>query len=365
MKKANILVYIVLIAIIAALLYILIFDKNKPDVTPSPPQNSSALPEDANPDKPETTQPTPTATTTIEQTITQTYITTELPDISTSPVTSAVTEPPAITACAHTFGSWTVTQNPTCTVAGSKIRKCTKCGKEESDVLAALGHNYNFEIVKQSNCTDKGEKRYTCSRCGNYYTEEIAPLGHNYSTNTVDPTCTQDGYTTYKCYRCNYSYQGDVKSALGHSYVNGVCTRCNEIQEIDMLQRISAPDGNESCFYIRQYKSISTRWGVCWKAKNLSGKTIKYVTFTLEYYNKVDDLIYKTKYKITGPIAPGEMIISDSWDTGALNFNLAYHGIDHLSDLGRVAITEVQLQYSDNSFEKGSYSFSTSEIIKK
>lgn len=86
--------------------------------------------------------------------------------------------------------------------------------------------------------------------------------------------------------------------------------------------------------------------------------------FTIEYYNKVDDLVYKTTYKITGPIAPGEMIVSNSWDTGSMNFSLNYRGIESLSDLGKVAITEVQLQYSDDSVEKGSYSFSTSEVIE-
>ena len=86
--------------------------------------------------------------------------------------------------------------------------------------------------------------------------------------------------------------------------------------------------------------------------------------FTIEYYNKVDDLVYKTTYKITGPIAPGEMIVSNSWDTGTMNFSLNYRGIESLSDLGKVAITEVQLQYSDDSVEKGSYSFSTSEVIE-
>lgn len=376
MKKASIWVIVALLAIIGALLFVLFFGMNRTTDTSALPQNSPSPSESVHTGRSETVSLPMASETPAETTETTDFsvsipsvpsIPTYTPEPSTVPVSPSETEPSESPVCIHTFGNWTVAKNATCTEAGSKVRKCTKCGEEERDILEATGHNYRSSVTKQSTCTSKGVESYTCTRCGHTYTKDIDPLGHNYSANTVEPTCTEGGYTTYTCTRCSHSYQGDTKSALGHSYSKGVCIRCEEIQEVNMLQRISAPDENESCFFIRKgnrWSYTPNHWCICWKARNLSGKTIKYVKFTIEYYNKVDDLVYKTTYKITGPIAPGEMIVSNSWDTGSMNFSLNYRGIESLSDLGKVAITEVQLQYSDDSVEKGSYSFSTSEVIE-
>ena len=39
---------------------------------------------------------------------------------------------------------------------------------------------------------------------------------HNYETRTVDPTCTQDGYTLHTCTLCQDSYESDPVAMLGH-----------------------------------------------------------------------------------------------------------------------------------------------------
>lgn len=43
---------------------------------------------------------------------------------------------------------------------------------------------------------------------------------HSYTTKVVEPTCTEQGYTTYTCSSCNYTYTGDYKDALGHKWDN-------------------------------------------------------------------------------------------------------------------------------------------------
>ena len=48
---------------------------------------------------------------------------------------------------------------------------------------------------------------------------------HSYAAVVTAPTCTSDGYTTYSC-SCGESYKTDFIGALGHNYVNGICTRC-------------------------------------------------------------------------------------------------------------------------------------------
>lgn len=57
-----------------------------------------------------------------------------------------------------------------------------------------------------------------------------ATCSHSYSgVVTAAPTCTGQGYTTYICVLCGDSYVGSYTSALGHDYVNGLCTRCGAI----------------------------------------------------------------------------------------------------------------------------------------
>lgn len=48
---------------------------------------------------------------------------------------------------------------------------------------------------------------------------------HSYTAVVTAPTCAVQGYTTYTC-SCGEYYYDDYVPALGHSYVDGVCTRC-------------------------------------------------------------------------------------------------------------------------------------------
>lgn len=50
---------------------------------------------------------------------------------------------------------------------------------------------------------------------------------HDYRATATEPSCTEDGYTTYTC-ACGESYVGDHVSALGHDFVDGVCTACGD-----------------------------------------------------------------------------------------------------------------------------------------
>lgn len=89
---------------------------------------------------------------------------------------------------------------------------------------------------------------------------------HAYTTVVMQPSCTEQGYTTYTCSLCGGSYIGDVTEALGHDWDNGTitlpptatedgifiysCTRCGETEteSIPATGEADKPcDGGASC----------------------------------------------------------------------------------------------------------------------
>ena len=196
--------------------------------------------------------------------------------------------------CNH---EWTAA---TCTAP----KTCEYCGDTDGE---ALGHSYTSETVKEPNCYESGIVIYTCSRCNdNYYSYPTATghsycdatcttpqacelcgrvvgeaLGHNWKNATcttpktctvcgstegealghnyfpefcVDPTCTQQGYTTYTCTRCYHSYNTDYIDAIGHFYIRiddsctapRICEDCgakdySEVSDHSYVTEILAP----------------------------------------------------------------------------------------------------------------------------
>ncbi len=119
---------------------------------------------------------------------------------------------------------------------------------------------------------------------------------------------------------------------------------------VDMRTRISAPLTGED----EEFRAWSANGGslLClnWYAINNSGKTIKYYKFTVKCYNTVGDLISTTtSSKITGPVAPGEMIGED-YSKGC------YPSI--YKSVGKVEVSEIQLEYMDGTIERGTYNYS-------
>lgn len=77
-------------------------------------------------------------------------------------------------------------------------------------------HEYSKETVDPS-CTEGGYSVYTCS-CGDKYTsDQTAAAGHAYEKSVTEPTCTEGGYTLYTCKRCGSSYKEET-AAAGHKY---------------------------------------------------------------------------------------------------------------------------------------------------
>lgn len=68
-------------------------------------------------------------------------------------------------------------------------------------------------------------------------------LAHRYDAVVVPPTCTERGYTSHTCAVCGDSYLDSYVNALGHNYVDRVCTRCGAYQPSQGLVFVSNGDG--------------------------------------------------------------------------------------------------------------------------
>ncbi len=88
--------------------------------------------------------------------------------------------------------------------------------------LSACGnkhaHAYSSEII-QPTCTEKGYTLHSCSCGENYRDNYTDATGHDYEEiETVAPDCVNQGYTVYAC-DCGDSYEDNYTDALGHTEV--------------------------------------------------------------------------------------------------------------------------------------------------
>lgn len=162
---------------------------------------------------------------------------------------------------------WTVSAVPTETQAGAICGTCTRCGESHTVTLPVLDeYNYTFtekkpvtctedgvicftwnntaygtirfdmtveaighyytELIYLADCTHDGSITHTCLFCGDSYTEVIEAYGHDMTQTVVPPTCTEPGYILDVCSRCGKGTRADTAPALGHDFVDGICTRC-------------------------------------------------------------------------------------------------------------------------------------------
>ena len=123
----------------------------------------------------------------------------------------------------HTFGTWTTTKNATCTQVGTKSRKCTVCGKTETQTIAKTGHKSVTDKAIPATCTTDGKTEGShCSVCGAVIKAQdtIKATGHKFGnwTTTKSATCTESGTQIRKCETCGATESKSL-SAKGHTEV--------------------------------------------------------------------------------------------------------------------------------------------------
>ena len=145
-----------------------------------------------------------------------------------------ITEQTVIPAKGHTYGEWTTSLNPTCTVVGSQNRTCAICGEVESKEVAVLGHDWrtDYTVDKAATCTEAGSKSIHCTRCSVIKDVTTIPAtGHTEEIiKGYTATCESTGLTDgVKCSICNIIITEQTTiPANGHTANDGECTVCGD-----------------------------------------------------------------------------------------------------------------------------------------
>lgn len=108
---------------------------------------------------------------------------------------------------------------PTCETDGSVTYTCKTCGESHTEVLKALGHDYQATDKKDATCASEGYTRYTCTRCSDSYTETIPVKAHtpgDWAT-VKGPSCTEAGLQEQRCTVCDTVLDTREIPATGHT----------------------------------------------------------------------------------------------------------------------------------------------------
>ena len=135
-----------------------------------------------------------------------------------------------IAALGHEWGSWTLTEQPTCVKKGTEKRVCSHDSShfETREVEATGIHTWDQgKVTTPAACETKGVKTFTCTVCGETKTEEIAALGHEWGswTLTEKPTCVKKGTEKRVCsHDSGHVETREVPTNDAHTWNEGVVT---------------------------------------------------------------------------------------------------------------------------------------------
>lgn len=115
------------------------------------------------------------------------------------------TSEPQTTACTHPC-MVTTEVIPNCTETYTIYSWCSDCDYTENTIMPPYGHRFVNGI---------------CEICG--APDECKHLLFTATENV--PTCTDSATVNYQCSSCGHTWS-EVLPALGHNFVNGICTRC-------------------------------------------------------------------------------------------------------------------------------------------
>lgn len=218
------------------------------------------------------------------------YITPENTGVSQFVLEFVAAEAPA-PSCEHTKVT-TTTVEPTCVAAGSTTVTCDDCGETVSTTaIDATGvHTYVDGV---------------CSVCGLAETHV-----HEEVTTTVDPTCTEEGYTVLTCATCEAELgERTILEKLPHTDANAdfKCDACSDtvLPEADSVLTLAQAEAIAKLFAHNTYTTnkyyvtvtitdvYNTQYGNLYVTDSTLAKFTIYGTYDATGKTRYDALSYK------------------------------------------------------------------------
>lgn len=114
-------------------------------------------------------------------------------------------------------------------------------------------HRWVLVDTQPATCTESGYELYRCSLCGAEKRETLAALGHlwSYCVTVTKPTCTQDGLIRCYCARDKTHYEDKVEPARGHAWGDWTVTKQATLNEWGVSERQCSRCGETEKSYTR------------------------------------------------------------------------------------------------------------------
>lgn len=236
------------------------------------------------------------------------------PDVTETPDQPNVTDAPDTTedepACTdHSFGSWTVTKQASCSQTGSKTRSCQKCGHKETETVAK-SEQHAPETVKgyAATCNKTGlTDGTTCKNCKTVLVkqETIDKLSHTYSSWTflVQATCAEEGLKRRTCTSCGVAEEHLIEKLDSHNYVAGKCADCGAAQPASNFIKYELSD--DGSYYIAAGCSTYTPPSTLIIPSTYNGKPVKEIGYAAFYVNNFTTIILPDSIEKIGSLAFG------------------------------------------------------------
>ncbi len=151
-------------------------------------------------------------------------------------------------------------------------------------------HSYE-SVVTDPTCTTAGYTTHTCSKCGDKYTDnEIPAIDHSHVESiTTAATCTTAGLKTFTC-SCGDSYTEEIK-ALGHNYVDGVCSRCSAKEPVISSEATITFDNTEKRTEFGTEKQVWVENGITVTNNKASGDSVANYSNPVRFYKNSEVII--------------------------------------------------------------------------
>lgn len=160
-----------------------------------------------------------------------------------------------VKAKGHSYGDWTITQQPTCSEDGMMFRKC-KCGHIQEVIAPSEGHSYKIVDRSRSSCDKEGSVSYVCSDCGHKLSEGLPTASHRFEKKYATKSWLEwlielliniifgyegDQAYYYECSECGYVATTDDDVYTGTAGIMSVCDHVSG--DWDVIRGASCSDG--------------------------------------------------------------------------------------------------------------------------